>query len=328
MAAPAAASGAGPDPEIVIDVRGLTKRYGERTVVEHVNLQVRKGNIYGFLGPNGSGKTTTIRMLCGLLTPDEGEGTCLGFDIRSQARLIKRQVGYMTQKFGLYEDLSIEENLDFIARIYQVPARRAKVDATLAQLGLASRRKQLAGALSGGWKQRLALAACLLHEPKLLLLDEPTAGVDPKARRLFWDQLHELAAGGLTVLVSTHYMDEAERCHALAYICYGRLLAQGTAAELIAHAGLASCEVSGPAQALAALAHALRTDPSLRSVASFGTTLHVSAGSQQALQAALDRVRTMLDASALQLQPAESNLEDVFIALMQNADDNYGHAEG
>jgi ABC-2 type transport system ATP-binding protein len=318
----------GHDPEVIIDVRGLTKRFGQRTVVERIDLQVRKGNIYGFLGPNGSGKTTTIRMLCGLLTPDEGEGTCLGFDIRSQARRIKREVGYMTQKFGLYEDLSIEENLDFIARIYEVPARTAKVDATLAQLGLLSRRKQLAGALSGGWKQRLALAACLLHDPKLLLLDEPTAGVDPKARRLFWDQLHELAAGGLTVLVSTHYMDEAERCHALAYICYGRLLAHGTAADLIAHAGLSSCEVSGPAPALAALAHALRADHGLRSVASFGTTLHVSAGSQEALQAALARAGPLLTARGLRVEPAESNLEDVFIALMQNADDNYGNGEG
>jgi ABC-2 type transport system ATP-binding protein len=314
--------------EVVIDVRGLTKRYGGRTVVDKVDMQVRRGNIYGFLGPNGSGKTTTIRMLCGLLTPDEGEGTCLGFDIRTQARQIKRQVGYMTQKFGLYEDLSIEENLDFIARIYAVPQRRAKVGAALAQLGLESRRKQLAGALSGGWKQRLALAACLLHEPRLLLLDEPTAGVDPNARRLFWDQLHELAAGGLTVLVSTHYMDEAARCHALAYICYGRLLAQGTADQLIAHAGLASCEISGPADALAALAQALRKDRSLRSVASFGTTLHVSASSEQALTAALERVRPLTTEYGLQAVPSQPNLEDVFIALMQDADDNFGKAEG
>ncbi len=314
--------------DIVIDVRGLTKRYGERTVVRDVDLQVRRGHIYGFLGPNGSGKTTTIRMLCGLLTPDEGEGSCLGFDIRSQARLIKREVGYMTQKFGLYEDLSIEENLDFIARIYQVPGRRAKVDAALAQLGLESRRKQLAGALSGGWKQRLALAACLLHSPKLLLLDEPTAGVDPKARRLFWDQLHELAAAGLTVLVSTHYMDEAERCHSLAYICYGRLLATGTAAELIAHAALVSREVSGPAPALAALAGALRADPALRSVASFGATLHVCANDDSALDAALAGSTALIGDHGLQVRPAAANLEDVFIALMQDADDNFAGAAG
>jgi ABC-2 type transport system ATP-binding protein len=315
--------------EIVIDVRGLSKRYGTRTVVDRVDLQVRKGQIYGFLGPNGSGKTTTIRMLCGLLTPDEGSGTCLGFDIVSQARQIKRQVGYMTQKFGLYEDLSIQENLDFIARIYDVPNRRAKVDATLEQLDLSSRRKQLAGALSGGWKQRLALAACLLHDPQLLLLDEPTAGVDPKARRLFWDQLHELAAGGLTVLVSTHYMDEAERCHALAYICYGRLLAQGTSFDLIAHAALASCEVTGPAQELANLARRLRADRHLRSVASFGTALHVSASSEVGLNTALNAaLQTALKPgqSALQVRPAPASLEDVFIALMQDADDNMDDA--
>jgi len=315
-------------PEVVIDVHGLTKRYGERTVVDHIDLQVRRGHIHGFLGPNGSGKTTTIRMLCGLLRPDDGQGSCLGFDIRTQARLIKNQVGYMTQKFGLYEDLSIEENLDFIARVYQLPQRRERVAQTLAQLGLASRRAQLAGALSGGWKQRLALAACLLHQPRLLLLDEPTAGVDPKARRVFWDQLHELAASGLTVLVSTHYMDEAARCHTLAYISYGRLLAQGSATELVAHAGLASSEVSGPAGALAALAGALRNDPALRSVASFGTVLRVSAASPEALAAALARVRPLMAEHGLRAQASEANLEDVFIALMQDADDNFGAGKG
>jgi ABC-2 type transport system ATP-binding protein len=313
--------------DIIIDVHGLTKRYGGRTVVEHVDMQVHRGNIYGFLGPNGSGKTTTIRMLCGLLTPDEGEGCCLGLDIRTQARQIKRQVGYMTQRFGLYEDLSIEENLDFIGRMYDVPQRRAKVDATLERLGLKTRRKQLAGSLSGGWKQRLALAACLLHEPRLLLLDEPTAGVDPKARREFWDQLHELASGGLTVLVSTHYMDEAERCHALAYICYGRLLAQGSSTDLIAQAALASCEVEGPSPALAALAQTLRADPELRSVASFGTKLHVSAASSAALATALERMGPVMQEGGLRATPSPTNLEDVFIALMKNADDNFGARE-
>jgi ABC-2 type transport system ATP-binding protein len=305
--------------DILIDVRGLTKRYNGRTVVDHVDMPVRRGAIYGFLGPNGSGKTTTIRMLCGLLTPDEGEGTCLGFDLRTQAREIKRQVGYMTQKFGLYEDLSIEENLDFIARIYQVPQRRARVDAAIGELGLGERRRQLAGTLSGGWKQRMALAACLLHAPRLLLLDEPTAGVDPHARRLFWDHLHELAAGGLTVLVSTHYMDEASRCHALAYISEGRLLARGTGAELIAHAGLASAAVKGPAAALASVAHELKGDPALRSVAWFGPTLHVSAGSQQALNAALARAAPLMAAQGLAVTPSEPDLEDVFIALMQDS---------
>jgi ABC-2 type transport system ATP-binding protein len=225
-----------------IDVHGLVKRYGSRTVVDNVALQVRPGRICGFLGPNGSGKTTTIRMLCGLLTPDAGEGRCLGLDIRTEAAAIKRQVGYMTQKFGLYDDLSIRENLDFVARLFELPQRRAAVDEALERLGLASRQKQLAGALSGGWKQRLALAACLLHHPRLLLLDEPTAGVDPKARREFWDQIHRLADEGITVLVSTHYMDEAERCHELCYLAYGRVLAFGPAAQIVAEAGAVDLE--------------------------------------------------------------------------------------
>jgi ABC-2 type transport system ATP-binding protein len=311
-------------PGTAIDVRGLTKRYGARTVVDRVDLRVARGQIYGFLGPNGSGKTTTIRMLCGLLTPDAGEGRCLGLDLRREARAIKRQVGYMTQKFSLYEDLSIEENLDFVARVYAVPARRERVEQALARLGLAPRRKQLAGALSGGWKQRLALAACLLHEPQLLLLDEPTAGVDPQARRLFWDQLHELAGQGLTVLVSTHYMDEAARCHALAYIFNGRLLAQGSGEELVAQAGLATCEVTGRQDGLAALAQLLRADPGLSSVAWFGPVLRVAAGSPEALEAALAQARPLIDADGLSVAPSAANLEDVFIALMHQADGGAG----
>lgn len=225
-----------------IDVRGLSKRYHGRTVVDGVNLQVPRGQICGFLGPNGSGKTTTLRMLCGLLTPDAGEGTCLGLDMRRDTARLKRQVGYMTQKFGLYDDLSLRQNLDFIARLFELPERRWRVDEALVRLGLQSRQHQLAGALSGGWKQRLALAACLMHQPQLLLLDEPTAGVDPKARRDFWDEIQRLAAGGMTVLVSTHYMDEALRCHALVYIAYGRVLAQGTAAQIVAQAGATDLE--------------------------------------------------------------------------------------
>jgi len=296
----------------LIDVRGLTKRYGEHVVVDHFDMRVPKGLIYGFLGPNGSGKTTTIRMLCGLLTPDEGEGTCLGYDIRTQSRHIKRHVGYMTQKFGLYEDLSVEENLDFIARIYEVPARKERVAHTLNRFDLESRRTQLAGSLSGGWKQRLALASCLLHNPLLLLLDEPTAGVDPKARREFWDRLHELASEGLTVLVSTHYMDEAERCHELAYISYGRLLAQGTAQQLIASTGLATCEIKGPG--LVELMHALQAHPLIKTVASFGTTLHASAGSSADLDQALEPYLH----AGMRVERIEPSLEDVFIALMQN----------
>ena len=221
---------------LAIDVQGLTKRYGGRAVVDHIALQVGVGRICGFLGPNGSGKTTTIRMLCGLLTPDGGTGTCLGLDISREAAAIKRQVGYMTQKFGLYDDLSIRENLDFVARLFELPMRKQAVDAALERLGLVERQQQLAGSLSGGWKQRLALAACLIHEPRLLLLDEPTAGVDPKARRDFWNQIHALATQGITVLVSTHYMDEAQRCDELVYIAYGTVLAQGNAASIVAAA--------------------------------------------------------------------------------------------
>jgi ABC-2 type transport system ATP-binding protein len=301
----------------IIDVHGLTKRFGDRVVVDHFDMRVTRGRIYGFLGPNGSGKTTTIRMLCGLLTPDDGEGTCMGYNIRTQAAQIKREVGYMTQKFGLYEDLSIEENLDFIARVYAVARRAEKVKATLERLGLYSRRRQLAGTLSGGWKQRLALAACLIHDPQLLLLDEPTAGVDPAARRDFWDEIHDLAAAGLTVLVSTHYMDEAERCHELAYISYGKLLTHGTVAEVIAGAGLVTWAITGGD--LVAVAHALKAAKDIRTVAPFGTTLHVSADREAALQAAL----APFHAAGLTIQPIEPSLEDVFIALMQGATDNF-----
>ena len=227
---------------LAIDVKGLSKRYAGRAVVDQVDLQVPSGTVCGFLGPNGSGKTTTIRLLCGLLRPDGGSGTCLGRDIVREAAAIKRQVGYMTQKFGLYEDLSIRENLDFVARLFELPERRAEVDAALAQLGLTARQQQLAGTLSGGWKQRLALAACLIHKPQLLLLDEPTAGVDPKARREFWDEIHRLAGAGITVLVSTHYMDEAQRCDQLVYIAYGRVLALGSAAQIVAEAGATDLE--------------------------------------------------------------------------------------
>ena len=227
---------------LAIDVQGLTKRFGRKLAVDHVDIAVPEGQVWGFLGPNGSGKTTTIRMLCGLLTPDAGSGTCLGLDIRTQAAAIKRQVGYMTQRFGLYEDLSIRQNLQFVARLFELPARDQAVEQALQRLGLVERQQQLAGTLSGGWKQRLALAACLLHAPRLLLLDEPTAGVDPKARREFWDHIHQLAGDGMTVLVSTHYMDEAERCHELVYIAYGRVLAKGHADAIVAAAGARDLE--------------------------------------------------------------------------------------
>jgi len=298
--------------EMAIKVEGLTKRFGDKAVVDHFSMEVPKGTIYGFLGPNGSGKTTTIRMICGLLTPDEGKGVVLGHDILTEAELIKRQVGYMTQKFSLYEDLSIEENLDFVARMYEMPERKRRVADALSNLGLTSRKSQLAGTLSGGWKQRLALAACLIHEPKLLLLDEPTAGVDPGARRDFWDHIHELAHQGITVLVSTHYMDEAERCHALAYIAYGKLLAHGTIREVIDQAKLATWEVEG--ERLMDAAPQLRESPGVEMVAPFGTALHVSGTDRDAIERAVARVSSQ---AGLQAHEVEPTLEDVFIHLMR-----------
>jgi ABC-2 type transport system ATP-binding protein len=299
--------------ELAIDVQGLTKRFGDKTVVDHFSMQVPKGAIYGFLGPNGSGKTTTIRMICGLLTPDEGRGTVLGMDIATDADRIKREVGYMTQKFSLYEDLSIEENLDFVARMYEIPDRKRRVTAALDNLGLTERRKQLAGTLSGGWKQRLALAACLIHEPKLLLLDEPTAGVDPGARRDFWDHIHDLAHQGITVLVSTHYMDEAERCHALAYIAYGKLLAHGTIREVIDQAKLATWEIEG--EDLMDVASELRALPGVEMVAPFGNALHMSGTDRAALERA---VTTVAKHEGLAAREVEPSLEDVFIHLMRD----------
>jgi ABC-2 type transport system ATP-binding protein len=304
---------------LAIDVRGLTKRYDGRAVVDDVTLQVATGRICGFLGPNGSGKTTTIRMLCGLLTPDAGEGTCLGLDLRRDALAIRREVGYMTQRFGLYEDLSIRENLDFIGRLYELPQRKQAVDRTLERLGLGARQKQLAGALSGGWKQRLALAACLMHEPRLLLLDEPTAGVDPKARRDFWDQIHTLAGEGITVLVSTHYMDEAERCHELVYIAYGKVLARGTEAEIVRDAGLVVWSVQG--EGSAALVAPLKAAAGVLSVAAFGSALHVAGRDAEVLDAAIGPWRAE---PGLLWQRTDANLEDVFISLIAAAPDNFG----
>ena len=298
---------------LAIDVKGLTKRFGDKTVVDDFSMQVPRGAIYGFLGPNGSGKTTTIRMICGLLTPDAGSGVVLGHDIGRDAELIKRKVGYMTQRFSLYEDLSIEENLDFVARMYDVADRKRRVAEALENLGLTSRAKQLAGTLSGGWKQRLALAACLIHEPSLLLLDEPTAGVDPGARRDFWDHIHHLAHQGITVLVSTHYMDEAERCHALAYIAYGKLLAHGTIREVVDQAGLATWEIEGPA--LMTLADEVRDQPGVEMVAPFGNALHVSGTDRAALEATLAPVAGREGLAVREVAPS---LEDVFIHLMRN----------
>src|SRR3984885_6256615 len=277
-----------PAPRIAIDVRGLSKSFGGREVVHDLSMQVKRGSIYGFLGPNGSGKTTTIRMLCGLLTPDSGEGRCLGYDIRHDADKIKRQVGYMTQRFSLYQDLSVRENLEFVARLYGVPDARGAASEMIKRLGLSGREEQLAGELSGGWKQRLALGACTLPNPQLLLLDEPTAGVDPKARRDFWNEIHALAGQGLTVLVSTHYMDEAERCHEIAYIAYGDLLVHGTVAQVIAASHLTTYAVStADGAGLAKFADELAARPGVDMVAPFGTSLHVSGRDQAALDAAI-----------------------------------------
>jgi len=301
-----------------IDVRDLTKRFGANTVVDHVSMRVEEGEIVGFLGPNGSGKTTTIRMMCGLLTPDEGAGTVLGYDVIAQSRLIKTEVGYMTQRFSFYEDLTIAENLQFVARLYRLKNLRQKVDATLDQLGLTSRRDQLAGTLSGGWKQRLALAACIMHSPKLLLLDEPTAGVDPKARREFWDQIHALAGKGLTVLVSTHYMDEAERCHRINYISYGHLIASGSATEVVAASGLHTFIVHGrePDQ----LAARRRGRPGIEQIAPFGASLHVVGSDEQALDRTM---KALAQEPGINVEKGETSLEDVFIKLMGEAQDNF-----
>jgi ABC-2 type transport system ATP-binding protein len=309
------------EPEIVIDVQGLTKRFDGRAVVRDLSMQVKRGTIYGFLGPNGSGKTTTIRMLCGLLTPDEGTGTCLGYDIRTETDKIKEQVGYMTQRFSLYEDLSVRENLEFIGRIYgivqPIKAARAAID----RLGLHGREEQLAGELSGGWKQRLALGACTLPSPQLLLLDEPTAGVDPKARRDFWNEIHALAAEGLTVLVSTHYMDEAERCHEIAYIAYGELLVRGTVDEVIKSSHLTTFVVSGAeGESLVKLSEELAAEPDIDMVAPFGNSLHVSGRDPKKLAAAIEPYRAR---KGLDWKPSEPSLEDVFIDLMGRARDNF-----
>ena len=308
-------------PNIVIAVDGLTKSFDGRVVVRNLSMQVKRGTIYGFLGPNGSGKTTTIRMLCGLLTPDQGRGTCLGYDIITQSDQIKRHVGYMTQRFSLYQDLSVRENLEFVARLYGLrdPARAAR--AMIARLGLEGREGQLAAELSGGWKQRLALGACTLPNPRLLLLDEPTAGVDPKARREFWNEIHGLASEGLTVLVSTHYMDEAERCHEIAYIAYGDLLVHGTVEDVIAASHLStylarSTEGSG----LNGLADELTRAPGIDMVAPFGTSLHVSGRNQAALDAAIAPYRQR---SELVWERSAPTLEDVFIDLMARSRDNF-----
>ncbi len=300
-----------------IDVHGLVKRYGDKTVVDNVSMSVEQGEISGFLGPNGSGKTTTIRVMCGLLTPDAGGGTVLGMDLHRDQLKIKREVGYMTQRFSFYEDMSIEENLMFVARLYQLKPARQVVRDTLENLGLSARRAQLAGRLSGGWKQRLALAACIMHKPKLLLLDEPTAGVDPKARREFWDEIHALAADGVTVLVSTHYMDEAERCHKINYISYGKLLASGTVHDVVENAALTTMVVEGAD--VHRVANRLANQPGVDQIAPFGNTLHVVGQDGAALKKS---VATAVKGQHVTSHQGETSLEDVFIQFMSQSQDN------
>lgn len=299
---------------LAIDVHGLTKRFGAKTAVDRVDIAVPEGEVWGFLGPNGSGKTTTIRMLCGLLNADAGEGTCLGYDLRTQPDAIKRETGYMTQRFSFWEDLSIRENLDFVARIYGLPDRRVRVDATLERLGLSHRQNQLAGELSGGWKQRMALAACMLHEPRLLLLDEPTSGVDPEARRDFWEEIHRLSDTGITVLVSTHYMDEAERCDRIVYILAGKLIARGTVAEVIAQSGLITFVIEGAN--VRHLLPRLRGASGVEHAAFFGAAIHVSGHDRAALERTLTPFRGQ---PGIALSEAPPSLEDVFIHLQEKA---------
>lgn len=297
---------------LIIDVKNLRKSFNHKVVVKDIALEVKKGEVFGFLGPNGSGKTTTIRMLCGLLTPDQGEGTCLGYDILKESEKIKERVGYMTQKFSLYTDLSIEENLNFIARVYNLDNQKIRIDEALLDLGLMDRRRQLTGQLSGGWKQRVALAACLLHEPDLLLLDEPTAGVDPIARREFWDKIHTLSEKGITTLISTHYMDEAERCTRLAYLAYGELLITGTVKEVIETTGLLTWQVRG--NVTTGLLQQLKTLPGVTQAALFGNKIHLCGFDSQLIEKNLRKLEIK---DNFEWTPIESTLEDAFISLVK-----------
>jgi len=301
------------ETDLVIEVQNLTKSFGPKTVVRNLSIKVARGEIFGFLGPNGSGKTTFIRMLCGLLRPDSGSGVCLGHDILKDSARIKPLVGYMSQRFSLYEDLTVRENLDFMARVYRIKHRKKAVNTCMERIGIGGFEKQLAGSLSGGWKQRLALGACILHDPKLLLLDEPTAGVDPGARRDFWDQVHDLASEGITALISTHYMDEAERCKRLGYIAYGDLLASGKVEDLIQNSGLSTWSVAGGD--IHGLAGQLKPLPGIDQVVAFGNTLHISTRDPDRFKESIAPFKT----GEYRWSPLETSLEEVFIDLMQSS---------
>lgn len=301
--------------ESYIDVENLNKKFGKNHVVKDFSLEVKKGDIYGFLGPNGSGKTTSIRMMCGLITPDSGRGHCMNMDIFTQRDAIKKHIGYMTQHFSMWGSLTIRENLLFIARLYNLGNAKKKVEQTLSELGLAARQHQLAKELSGGWKQRMALAACMLHQPSLLFLDEPTAGVDPKARREFWQTLHQLSNEGISILVSTHYMDEAERCHKIAYLSYGQLLANGTAQEIIAAQNLTTMQIRG--HRLSRLEVTLRAFPAIEQTVIFGNALYVTGRDPARLAGVLSTALT----EGYETRQVDTTLEDAFTLLMKNNDD-------
>ena len=297
----------------IIDVKNLSKKFGKKTAVSSISLEVNRGEIFGFLGPNGGGKTTTMRMLCGLLTPDAGSGTCLGYDLLKNPREIKIRLGYVPQYFSLYKDLTVKENLNFIAGVYEIKNRQARLQHVTSELELTPYENTLAGKLSGGWKQRLSLAAALLHEPKLLLLDEPTAGLDPKARREFWDYIHKLAAQGISSLVSTHYMDEAERCHRLAYIMAGNLLIHGTMQDIIQQVGLITWKANADRHLLNKYIEQLQKSPGIEQVAIWGNEIRICSMDAKAI--------TAVTASTTELswQATVTSLEEVFIHLVGSA---------
>ncbi len=305
----------------VIDIKKLSKSFNNCKVVDNFHIQVKKGQIYGFLGPNGSGKTTTIRMICGLLTPDEVNGSCLGYNIANESALIKKQVGYMTQHFSFYKDLSIYENLMFVARLYGVKNKKEQIKKLLDKFSFSRNRiKQLSGQLSGGWKQRLALAAAVIHEPKLLLLDEPTAGVDPKARRDFWSIINELSAEGVTTLVSTHYMDEVERCHELVYMAYGKLLCSGTKQDILNYANLDNFEVFG--ENIYQTAQKIIKENSDINVGILGNSMHITAAKSLNLVKFLTPYMKQAKLNKQHWQKNTPSLESVFIYLMKDIKDN------
>ena len=303
--------------EYAIVTKQLTKRFGMRLAVDHIDLTVRQGEVYGFLGPNGAGKSTTIRMLCGILDPTEGEGTVLGYDIRTDPEKIKEKIGYMSQRFSLYEDLTVQENLEFYASIYGVPRTqwRARIERMIRMADLVGREKDLAATLSGGWKQRLALGCCIVHTPQLIFLDEPTAGVDPVSRRNFWDLIYRLAEEGITILVTTHYMDEAEHCDTLGFIYKGRILVQGSPAEIKAtqlQGQVWEVDCSVPGRGFEVLERMEKVEEVVR----YGRLLHLI-GAKEGLSEA--RVTDALEKAGIQVRRVEEvppSVEDIFVSFV------------